>query len=144
MNRIKLIFNQTLMISTGILFGLGIQAMLESFLHNDVTIVWEWYIPFSIIFTGFLCSIPSVVFLDDEGMTKLNFSVKVAIHFFAILGVVSLCGKLFGWYMELSEYLHIVIMYVIIYFFVWVATFWLAKKDEDKINNALKDVMDEE
>ena len=128
------------MISTGILFGLGIQGMFDVILRGDATIVWDWYIPFTII----LCSIPSVIFLEEDGMAGLSFSLKVVIHFFALLGVVSLCGRLFGWYTELGEYLYIAGMYVVIYFFVWVATFWLAKKDEDRINNALKDVMDEE
>ena len=123
MNRLKLIFSQTLMISTGILFGLGIQGMIDMVAHEDVTIVWEWYIPFSIIFTGFLCSIPSVIFLDDEGIAKLKFSIKVTIHFLAMLGVVSICGKLFGWYTELREYLYILAMYVVIYFFVVIHIF---------------------
>ena len=144
MNKIKLIFNQTLMISTAILFGLGIQAAIYAFLHGDPQIVWDWYTPFTIIFTGFLCSIPSVVFLEDGVMEKSSFSLKVLIHFFAILGVVSLCGRLFGWYSTWKAYISIFIMYVVIYFFVWVATYWLTKNDENKINKALKDLQDEE
>ena len=35
-------------------------------------------------------------------------------------------------------------MIVIIYAFTWVATYWLLKSDENKINDALKDVRDEE
>ena len=144
MNKIKLIFSQTLMISTAILFGLGIEAMILAAFYDDIEIVWDWYIPFTIIFTGFLCSIPSVIFLEDGLMEKISFSVKVMIHFFAILGVVSLCGRLFGWYSTLKEYIWILIMYIVIYFFVWIATYWLAKNDENKINKALKDVQDEE
>ncbi|MBR5419713.1 MAG: DUF3021 domain-containing protein [Lachnospiraceae bacterium] len=144
MNRIKLIFNQTLMISTAILFGLGIQACAAAVLYGDKQIVWDWYTPFTIIFTGFLCSIPSVIFLEEGETEKSHFFVKVVLHFFAILGVVSLCGKLFGWYSSLRDYLWILLMYVVIYFFVWGATYWLIKKDENKINKALEEFRDEE
>ncbi|MBR3524476.1 MAG: DUF3021 family protein [Lachnospiraceae bacterium] len=144
MNRIKLIFNQTLMISTGILFGLGVQALLYAVFFDDTQIIWPWYTPFAIIFTGFLCSLPSVIFLEEEGTETLGFKLKLVLHFFAILGVVSLCGRLFGWYSTLRAYLAIVVMYVVIYVFVWVATYWLIRKDENRINKALEDLRDEE
>ena len=132
------------MISTAVLFGLGIQALVEAILYGDLEIIWDWYTPFSIIFTGFLCALPSVIFLDEDGLSQKGFGVKLVIHFMALLGVVSLCGKLFGWYSTLRAYLWIAGMYVIIYFFVWIATFWLAKNDENKINKALDDIRDEE
>ncbi|MCR4791396.1 MAG: DUF3021 domain-containing protein [Lachnospiraceae bacterium] len=144
MNRLKLIFNQTLMISTGILFGLGIQALLARLCGEQTEVSWQWFIPLSIVLTGFLCAIPSVIFLDEEDPFGLHISVKITLHFLAILGVVSLCGRLFGWYDSFSEWLVIAVMYVIIYAFVWAATFWLAKSDANKINDALKDMQDEE
>lgn len=132
------------MISTGILFGLGIQALIGRISGDQVEISWQWFIPLSIVFTGFLCAIPSVIFLDDEDPFHLHISLKITLHFFAILGVVSLCGWLFGWYSVLSEWFAIAVMYVIIYAFVWAATFWLGKSDENKINSALNDIRDEE
>ena len=142
MNKLKLIFNQTLMISTGILFGLGIQAFFGAILSNDTQIIWDWYTPFSIVFTGFLCSIPSVFLTLENDVKETRFILRLVIHFITLLGVVSLCSKLFHWYSSLTEYLWIVLMYVVIYFFVWVATYWLAKNDENKINKALKDISD--
>ena len=46
MKNIKLIFHQTLMISTGILFGIGVQKMIQYVSEGSGTIVWQWYIPF--------------------------------------------------------------------------------------------------
>ena len=143
MKTIKLIFNQTLMISTGVLFVLGVQAMINALLYQDMQIVWDWYTPFTILFTGFLCSIPTVIFVDD-GEKAFGFSLKVVIHFLALFAVVSLCGKLFGWYSSLKGYICIILMYILIYFFVWVATYWLLKNDDNKINKALKELQDEE
>ena len=144
MKQIKLIFSQTLMISTAILFGLGIQACWNAMFHGDARIVWEWYVPFTIIFTGFLCSVPSLIFLEEGETKKSAFPVKIVLHFLVLLGVVSLCGRLFGWYSTWEAYLWILFMYVVIYFFVWAATFWLMQKDENKINKALEELRDEE
>jgi uncharacterized membrane protein YphA (DoxX/SURF4 family) len=70
--------------------------------------------------------------------------VKVVIHFICIFAAVSLFGLLFGWYTDLAGFLVIAVMIVIIYAFTWVATYWLLKSDENKINDALKDVRDDE
>ena len=60
MKRCKIIFNQTLMISTGILFGLGIQELIRWLAGGITEIRWPWYIPLTIIFTGLLCSLASL------------------------------------------------------------------------------------
>ena len=57
---------------------------------------------------------------------------------------MSLSGHFCGWYSNLSEYLIIVIMYIIIYAFVWIATVWMLKVDEKKINDAISEIRDEE
>ncbi len=144
MNRLKLIFNQTLMVSTAILFGLGLKAAFDCFVYGDADISWQWYIPLTIIFTGFLCSVPSVIFLDDEKTSKTGIRIRCLLHFLALFGVVSLCGRLFGWYSSLTEFLFIAVMYILIYLFVWIATYWLMKKSDNKINEALNEVRDEE
>ena len=64
MNRCKLIFNQTLMISTAILFGLGIEELIEYIISADEMIRWQWYIPLSVILTGFICALASLVLED--------------------------------------------------------------------------------
>ena len=61
MKKAKIIFNQTLMISTGILFGLGIQSLIGCINGSGDHIRWPWHIPLTIIFTGFgmlLCPAP--------------------------------------------------------------------------------------
>ena len=143
MNRLKLIFSQTLMIASAILFGLGIEEAVDRVVTGDVYMRWEWYIPLSIILCAFICSVPSVIFSDDRTSGR-KFTVKVGIHFICIFTAVSLFGLLFGWYTDLAGFIVIAVMIVIIYVFTWVATYWLLKSDENKINDALKDVRDEE
>lgn len=144
MNKAKVVFNQTLMISTAILFGLGVQTSQYYMMGNVAIIEWPWYIPFSIILTGFLCSVPSVLLMEDDKLSSKHMKIRIVLHFFCLLGVVSVCGYLFRWYNGLSSYLPIVIMYVLIYCFVWLATLWIAKSDENKINEAIREIQDEE
>ncbi|MBO4911059.1 MAG: DUF3021 domain-containing protein [Lachnospiraceae bacterium] len=143
MTKLKLIFNQTLMIASAILFGLGVQEAVDYLITGDAYLRWQWFIPLSIILCAFICSVPSIIFMDDIS-TGRTFKLKVVLHFLCIFAAVSLFATLFGWYEKLSEYLIIAGMIFIIYGFTWAATFWLAKKDEEKINEALDDMRDEE
>ena len=143
MVKLKLIFNQTLMISSAILFGLGIQELIEYLATGDAYFTWQWYIPLSIIFCAFVCSVPSLIFIDDYSSGKV-YVLKVIIHFICIFVAVSLFAFLFDWFDTLTGYLVIAVMIVVIYGFTWAATYWLAKSDENKINNALDGLRDEE
>ena len=124
MVKFKLIFNQTLMISSAILFGLGIEELVEFLMTGDKQLTWQWYIPLSIILCAFVCSVPSIIFIDDYSAGRV-FMLKVVIHFICIFAAVSLFAKLFGWYDSFRGYL-------------------VAKSDEAKINEALDDMRDED
>ena len=145
MNRCKLIFNQTLMISTAILFGLGIEELIEYLSSGDEWINWQWFIPLSVIFTGFLCALASLVLVDeDSSLKKINMKMRIFIHFIALFAVVSGCGYIFNWYSKIRQLIPIAIIYVITYGFVWASTIWIFKEDEKKINEAIKDIQDKE
>ncbi|MCR5584281.1 MAG: DUF3021 domain-containing protein [Lachnospiraceae bacterium] len=144
MNKMKLVFSQTLMISTAILFGIGIQAALAALFNKNDYIVWEWYIPFSIILTGFLCALPSVLITGYENLKKTMIRFRILLHIVSIWGMVSLSGYIFKWYTDLFGWIGVSIMYFFIYFFVWFGSWWLDKEDDKKINNALDDIRDDE
>lgn len=144
MNKWKLVFNQTLMISTAILLGHGVQAVIGYMIGVEQTIVWQWYIPLSIIITGFLCSVPSLLLLEDDKLNSKHIKIRIFIHFVCLWVVVSVCGYLFQWYRSLPEYVPLAIMYVLIYAFVWGATLWITKSDENRINEAIKEIQDDE
>lgn len=145
MNRYKLIFNQTLMISTAILFGLGIEEFIEFIANGDELLNWQWYIPLSVIFTGFLCALASLVLVDeDSGLKQVNMKLRIFIHFIALFIVVVGCGYIFNWYSAIDQLVPIIVIYVLTYGFVWAATLWVFKTDEKKINDAIKDIRDED
>jgi len=144
MKKLKVMFMQTIMISAAILFGIGCQSLLNYFLYDVEKFSWPWYIPLSIILTGFLCSVPTVLLILDESKGGKLTIVRILIHFISVGAVVVLCGYLFKWYESIEELIPIIIMIVVIYVFVWLANLWLAKSNEKKINDAIKGIQDEE
>ena len=110
MNKAKIIFNQTIMISTAILFGLGIQMIIQHFISGSETLVLGWYIPISICLTGFLCSLPTYFLLDIDTLEKKVMWMRIGIHFVLVGGIVVLCGYLFDWYSDLFDVRKIVVM----------------------------------
>lgn len=144
MNRAKLIFNQTLMVSTAILFGMGVRTAVLFVTTGEYMISWQWYIPLSIVAVGFLCALVSLILYEDSMGAKVNMRLRICLHCLLVFAIVSLSGYFFGWYTNLTEYLLIVVMYIIIYAFVWISTAWMLKADEKKINDAISEIRDEE
>lgn len=141
MKNIKLLFQQALMISTGILLIIGIEGLVYRI--KGVEFLLPWYMPFSIILTGVLCAVPTMIFTYNKD-SKINFKTKIGIHFLLLLMVVSMMGYMFHWYTNLLGYLIVILAYILIYVFVWIGTGFLYRHDENMINKALKDFHDED
>jgi len=144
MQKVKTIFSQTLMISTAILFGIGILMLVQHFSLGMQTFTFQWSDPLSICLTGFLSSLPTFFLLDMDNLKKSKVRIRMGIHFVSILGIVILCASLFHWFGQIINLRIICLMYSLIYLFVWGATAWMAKADEIKINEAIKDLQDSE
>lgn len=142
MQKAKIIFHQTVMISAAILFGIGIQMILQHYISGAESLTLSWSVPISICLTGFLCSLPTYFLLDLDSLKKDVMWIRIVIHFISVGGIVVLCGYLFDWYGSLFNVQSILVMYSIIYIFVWFVTAWIAKSDEIKINAAIKDMQD--
>ncbi len=145
MNRIKLIFTQTTLISSAILLGIGIQTILKHLADSNYQeIGWTWYTPISVILAGVLCSLPTLLLTKLDELKKSEMWLCICVHFILVGGVVSLCGFFFKWFTRFAELVPILIMYTIIYAVVWAASGWLAKSDEKKINDVIKNIQDKE
>ena len=142
MQKAKIIFHQSVMISAAILFGIGIQMILQHYISGVESLTLSWNVPISICLTGFLCSLPTYFLLDLDSLKKNVMWMRIVIHFISVGGIVVLCGYLFDWYGSLFNVQSTLIMYSIIYIFVWFVTAWIAKSDEIKINAAIKDMQD--
>ena len=144
MQKAKIIFHQTVMISAAILFGIGIQMILQHYISGTESLTLSWNVPISICLTGFLCSLPTYFLLDLDSLKKNVMWMRIVIHFISVGGIVVLCGYLFDWYGNLFDVRKIIVLYSIIYVFIWFVTAWIAKSDEIKINTAIKDIQDSE
>ena len=144
MQKAKIIFHQTVMISAAILFGIGVQMILQHYIEGAESLTLNWNVPISICLTGFLCSLPTCFLLDLDSLKKNVMWMRIVIHFISVGGIVVLCGYLFDWYGNLFDVRKIVVLYSIIYVFIWFVTAWIAKSDEIKINTAIKDIQDSE
>ena len=132
------------MISTGILFVISIQAILIHFGGNDSKFSLKWYHPISIILAGLLCSIPSLVFERYEQMEKGKFIGKLIVHCIFLYLIIVLMGYLFVWYDSVKGFAYVSAEYFVVYIFVWLSSIWMFKRDDNKINEALKDIRDDE
>ena len=144
MQKVKTIFSQTLMISTAILFGTGMLMLMQHFSLGVQTFSFQWSDPLSICLTGFLSSLPTYFLLDMDNLKKSEVWIRMGIHFVSVLGIVVLCASLFHWFGQIINLRILCLMYSLIYLFVWGATAWMAKADEIKINEAIKDLQDSE
>ena len=142
MNAAKKLFIQSMIISTSILFLNGINAVFQHFAGNDI--VLQWYHPISIVLTGVLCSLPTVLLLDWDQWDRKTLWIRVALHCLALWAAVAGAGWLFKWYTDAEGFIAVSVVFFVIYVFVWLSSHWLDKQDEKKINRALDEIRDRE
>ena len=139
MNKLKILILQASFISLGIILAVGIVQLITGLMGNSYAT--EWYFNISVIFTGALCSLPTVILY----LEKIKpFFIRILIHFTLVFSAVSLLGWLFRWYGNLLEYLIVILIFIFVYIFVWIITKWFYVKEDQKINDALDSIRDEE
>ena len=74
MNIAKKIFVQSMAISTAILFLNGINAFIQHFAGNDISL--QWYHPVTIVLTGILCALPTVLLRDEGRWDRKTFWIR--------------------------------------------------------------------
>ena len=142
MNIAKKLFVQSMVIATSILFLNGINAVIQHFLGNDITL--QWYHPITIVLTGALCALPTILLQKWEEWDRKTLWIRVGLHCLALYAVVAGAGALLGWYSDFESWITISGIFFVIYGFVWLTSHWLDKQDEKKINHALDAIRDEE
>ena len=142
MNIVKKLFVQSMIISTSILFLNGINMVIQHFAGHDIAL--QWFHPVSIVLTGVLCALPTILLRDSDQWDRKTFWRRVPLHCLLLYAVVGGAGWLFRWYDDAESLISISIIFFIIYIFVWLSSHWLDKQDEKKINHALDTIRDSE
>ncbi|MBQ9010903.1 MAG: DUF3021 domain-containing protein [Clostridia bacterium] len=144
MSAARKVFVQSMMISTGILFLNGILAMADHFLGKGEEIVIRWYHPMTIILTGFLCALPTLLLRNRDQWDRKTFWCRIILHGLALYAVVIGMGWLLNWYSDVEGFAGVSMVFFLVYAFVWIASHWLDKRDEKSINQALEHIRDRE
>lgn len=133
---------QSMMISFGILIGLSVECIYYQLIGDSVTLCW--YHPVSILIAGALCSIPSLVLYAAKDLPMKKYRISIVLHFLFLFAVVMGMGYLFKWYNHVDGAIFVAIEYIGVYIFVWVASSWIGWIDQNRINDALDSIRDEE
>ena len=146
MNRLKLWFEQTMIISFAIFAGIIIEGLVNSvFFGDDLSeFSLSWLQLLSVVLTGAICSVLTVLFFIDTNIDKNKFIVRIIFHCMSLYLVVSLFGWFFKWFTKPSGFIMMSVVFVLVYVFVWTVSLWIHKRDDAKINKALNDIRDEE
>lgn len=130
------------MITTGTLFITGINGVVSYVRGTEF--FFPWYYPLSMILLGFLCALPTSVLILKEWGKHENFVMNLILHYLSIWAITSVIGWVFHWYSSWIQILWITIDYTIVYVFVWATTLWFWRAEDKKINQALKEIQDDE
>ena len=145
MNKLKLIFEQTMMVSFMVLCYISVLGLLAL---SGTDTGFPWYIPGSIVLASFFCSLVTVLLLSDAGDSKdespAKYYIKLVAHFILLYALIMGFGYLFYWYRGTVGFILTSVVYVIIYAGTWVGTRLVFLHDDKIIGDALDKIRDEE
>ena len=133
MRIVKMIAIQFLLITVGMLLGIGLMSVFTRD-YDDL----PWFFPFEILAVALSTALASLVYLSKNELSKKGMIVRQIIHLILLLVIVYSFGYLFKWWSEWSGILIVGAIFFGIYAIVFIATYRMERKDSNKINEALK------
>ncbi len=133
MRIVKMITMQFLLITVGMLLGIGLMNVFTRDYNN-----LPWFFPFEILAVALSTALASLVYLSKNELSKKGMMVRQIIHLILLLVIVYSFGYLFKWWSELNGILIVGAIFFGIYAIVFIVTYRMERKDSFKINEALK------
>ena len=133
MRIVKMIAMQFLLITVGMLLGIGLMNVFTMD-YNDL----PWFFPFEILAVALSTALASLVHLSKNELSIKGMMIRQIIHFILLLVIVYSYGYLFKWWSELSGIFIVGAIFLGIYAIVFIVTYRMERKDSFKINEALK------
>ncbi len=140
--KLKVILMTTMMISFGILVGVSVQGIIWHLSGKSFSM--DWCQLLSIVLTGVVCAIPSVLIVIAREWPKKKYIMMIVLHCVLLYAIVMTIGHIFNWFDTAAGAIAVSIEYVVVYAFVWLATLWYGMYDQKNINKALDEIRDEE
>ena len=136
MKRMKLLFEQYVMITAGIVLGIALEAVICRL--DGTELQFMWHMPLSIVVAGVLGALPTLLLVDADAV-RVDYSFwRVILHFFLVFIAIALVGILFAWFGDLRSFLFFTVIFACVYAFVWGGTTLICMHDARIINNALR------
>ena len=120
-------------ITTCVLFVCAANVQISGNETVPAIILWQ------ILLSGFLTALVTVVLLPGEQDGGRVGVIKIIVHYFVLCGVMIGCGYQFGWMeLNLNGIVMMAVSVAVVYLLVFLAGYWLDKKQADEINKRLK------
>lgn len=100
--------------------------------------------PLHMLLVGATSALPSFLFYFKKEPSRKQFIIRLILHFICIMAVVLGEGLLLGWYENLVEMAVIAGIVVLVYIAVWIITMRSNSAAERGINEALKNINNDE
>lgn len=142
MRKLKILIQQAMTISTGTVLGIGLEGYFVERQGFEFALGWEDLI--IIVVTGLICAIPSLIWLTEEELTRKQFIIRLIVHCLLLYGMVSGIGYVAHWYRGPVEFAFVSVIYFLVYLFVWLVSYWSGWRNQEQINQALKEIQDKE
>lgn len=92
-----------------------------------------------ILLSGFITALITVILRPGEQDGGRIGVIKIIVHYFVLCGVMIGCGCRFGWMnLNLNGIVMMAVSVAVVYLLVFLAGYWLDKKQADEINKKLK------
>ena len=97
-----------------------------------------------ILLVAALALIVTVLLQNSDQWDRKTLLIRVSAHCLTLYAAVAGTGRLLGWYADAESFAAVSVVFFAVYAFVWLASHWLDKQDEKKINQALDGIRDSE
>ena len=142
MKKIKIVLEQTFMLSFLIQVVMSLEALYSHAMGT--TIDFSWYTPISCVLASFLCSLPTLILMTEKELPRPVRRLLPVLHCALVYVLIIGFGYVFHWYSNLTYFIITTIAYFVIYAIVWTLTLLSIKYDEKLINDALLTIQDED
>ena len=120
-------------ITTCVLFVCAANIQISGYETVSTITLWQ------ILLSGFLTALVTVILRPGEQDSGRVGMIKIIVHYFVLCGVMIGCGYRFGWVdLTLNGIVMMAISVAVVYLLVFLAGYWLDKKQADEINKKLK------
>ena len=130
---LRMIAIEFFLIYTAVSLGIGLMCLIFNQRFD-----WPWYMPFEILGISILTSLTTFIYVSKNELSKNGMIIRTILHILLLLAIVYPFGYLFKWWSNWEGAILVGAVFLFVYVLVFIITYFIAKKESNKINEALK------